>query len=380
MPRPLSVTIHAGALSHNLNVVAERLQTAAARAGRVCPFIWGVIKARAYGHGIDTAVSAFARADGLAMLDLEEVVRCRELGWTRPLLLLEGFFQSSDIPVLDHHRVTSVIHTDEQIALLQQARPEKPIPVWVKIDTGMHRLGFSPDQVPAVLQRLRDLEHRGCIQVHGALTHFANADGDPVFTALQRDRFLAWAAPVPGGFSLCNSAATLNTDFFLSVPPERIQWVRPGVCLYGASPFAEQPAAGFGLQPAMTLAAELISVRTLAAGESVGYGQLFTAQRTLRAGVVACGYADGYPRHAGTGTPVTVDGVATRLLGRVSMDMLAVDLDPVPHARVGSPVVLWGQGGPSIDQVAQASGTIGYELMCAVAPRVRRLVEPVGHN
>lgn len=375
MPRPIAVTIHATALSHNLHQVTRHLTQQTHASGLTRPYIWAVIKARAYGHGIETAVPAFAQADGLAMLDIEEVVQCRELGWNKPLLLLEGFFQVPDLDLLDRYRVDTVVHHAAQIDMLQVARPAHPLQVWLKIDTGMSRLGFAPSQVGSALQQLQELERRGIVQVRGALTHFANADTDPVKTRFQCGRFLELARSVPGAFSVCNSAATLSGDIPALLPKEREQWVRPGVCLYGASPFNDPEAQALGLQPAMTLSSELISVRHIQAGDSVGYSHLFTADRSMRIGVVACGYADGYPRHAVTGTPVTVAGVPTRLLGRVSMDMLTVDLDPVPHAHVGSPVVLWGQGGPSVDQVAQAAGTIGYELLCAVAPRVYRTVD-----
>ncbi|HUG59091.1 MAG TPA: alanine racemase, partial [Candidimonas sp.] len=179
---------------------------------------------------------------------------------------------------------------------------------------------------------------------------------------------------LPGKVSVCNSAATLTPGLWASLPDHQEQWVRPGICLYGASPFADQSADALCLRPAMTLSAKLISVRNIPAGEGIGYGHTFTSTEPMRIGVVSCGYADGYPRHAATGTPITVAGVRTRLLGRVSMDMLAVDLTSVPLAHVGSPVVLWGEGGPSVDEVAQAAGTIGYELLCAVAPRVPKIV------
>ena len=375
MPRPISVTIHSASLSHNLATVKQHLQQAGQRLSYPSPKVWAVIKARAYGHGIETAVRAFSGADGLAMLDLEEAVQCRELGWAGPILLLEGFFEPADVPVLARHRLTAVVHTMQQLSMLEASAPGNPITVWVKIDTGMSRLGFAVSQLPQVMQAMHALQARGVVQFTGLASHFANADADPVTTRAQRDTFVRAAADLPGGLSLCNSAATLGTDIWPSLPANRLQWVRPGICLYGASPFEHQPAAGFGLEPAMTLAAQLISVRELSAGASVGYGHLFTAEQPMRIGIVACGYADGYPRHAPTGTPVTVHGVRTRLIGRVSMDMLAVDLDPVPKARVGSPVVLWGRGGPSIDDVAHAAQTIGYELMCAVAPRVPRIFE-----
>jgi alanine racemase len=373
MPRPISVTIHASSLSHNLSTVKQHLQQAGAARNYPAPKVWAVIKARAYGHGVETAVRAFSAADGLAMLDIDEAVQCRDLGWAGPILLLEGFFQAADLPVLARHRVTTMVHTHEQLAMLAAARLPHPLSVWLKLDTGMSRLGFAPAQLPVVMQQVQALQAQGQLQFAGLASHFANADGSAQTTRNQTAVFLQAAQGVPGGLSLCNSAATLSDHVWSSLPADKTQWVRPGICLYGASPFEHRPGAEFGLLPAMTLASELISVRQLPAGASVGYGHVFTATHPMRVGIVACGYADGYPRHAPTGTPVTVHGVRTRLIGRVSMDMLAVDLDPVPAAVVGSPVLLWGKGGPSIDEVAHAAQTIGYELMCAVAPRVPRV-------
>ncbi len=370
MPRPILATIHVPALSHNLDTVAGRLSRDAA-ASR--PLIWAVIKARAYGHGIDQAVEGFAAADGLAMLDLDEAVRCRERGWSGPLLLLEGFFEPADIPVLDHYRITTVIHCPEQFEMLEAAPVRYGLDAFIKLETGMHRLGFQAAEYQAAYQRALDLQSEGVLGTVGKMTHFARADDDPAVTAGQLQLFSRTTAGLPGPVSLCNSAATLTAGLAAGIQGE--QWVRPGICLYGASPFDDRSAESMGLRPAMTLSSRLIAIHTVPAGAGVGYGYQFVAQRATRVGVVACGYADGYPRHAPTGTPIAVDGVRTRVLGRVSMDMLVVDLDPVPQARVGSPVVLWGEGGPSVDEVARPCGTIGYELLCAVAPRVPRRVQ-----
>ncbi|HUH39245.1 MAG TPA: alanine racemase, partial [Castellaniella sp.] len=210
--------------------------------------------------------------------------------------------------------------------------------------------------------------------VVGKMSHFARADDDVALTALQLQAFEQVTRGLPGPVSVCNSAASLTPGFAAGVSGAP-QWVRPGICLYGASPFQDRSAQSMGLRAAMTLSSQLISVHTVPAGQGIGYGQRYVAQQATRVGVVACGYADGYPRHAPTGTPITVAGVRTRVLGRVSMDMLVADLDAVPEARVGTPVVLWGQDGPSVDEVAIPCGTIGYELLCAVAPRVPRRVD-----
>lgn len=375
MPRPISATMSLSSLSHNLRVVAHQLDRHAnGHAGRLRPHIWAVIKANAYGHGIENAVKAFSQAQGLAMLDLNEAVRCRQAGWTRPIMLLEGFFEPADIAVLDQYRLTTTVHCQDQLDMLALAKVKQPIDAFVKLNSGMNRLGFQEADYRAAYEQALALQAQGCLHKLGKMTHFARADDDPATTAQQLQIFNHITQGLPGEVSVCNSAATLTPGLWASLPDHQEQWVRPGICLYGASPFADKSADALGLRAAMTLSAKLISIRSVAAGAGIGYGHAFVATAPMRIGVVACGYADGYPRHAGTGTPITVDGVRTRLLGRVSMDMLAVDLTAVAQARVGSPVVLWGEGGPSVDEVAQAAGTIGYELLCAVAARVPKIV------
>lgn len=374
MPRPIAATLSLSSLSHNVRTVAQKLEETSAQAGRPRPNIWGVIKANAYGHGVDLAVQGFSQAEGLAMLDLNEAVRCRELGWEKPILLLEGFFEPADIAVLDEYRLSTTVHCQEQLAMLSSATVTQPIDAFVKLNSGMNRLGFQQADYRAAYRQAQALQEHGILNSLGKMTHFARADDDPVTTQQQLQMFNQVTQGLPGKVSVCNSAATLTAGLWATVPDQQEQWVRPGICLYGASPFAGKSGADMGLQPAMTLSAELISVRNIAAGEGIGYGHAFVATKPMRVGVVACGYADGYPRHAGTGTPVAVCGVRTRLVGRVSMDMLAVDLTNLPQAGVGTPVVLWGVGGPDVDEVAQAAGTIGYELLCAVAPRVPRII------
>ncbi|WP_353152535.1 alanine racemase [Pollutimonas bauzanensis] len=374
MPRPISATISLSSLSHNLRVVAQQLDGTAAQVKRPRPNIWAVIKANAYGHDIDNAIRGFSQAEGLAMLDLNEAVRCREAGWERPILLLEGFFEPADIAILDHYRLATAVHCKEQVDMLAAAKVAHPIDAFVKLNSGMGRLGFPEEDYRAAYEQVQTLQACGILNSLGKMTHFARADDDPVTTQQQLQVFNQLTQGLPGKVSVCNSAATLTPGLWASLPDHQEQWVRPGICLYGASPFADKSAAALGLRPAMTLSAKLISLRNIPIGAGIGYGHAFTAAAPMRIGIVACGYADGYPRHAGTGTPITVDGVRTRLLGRVSMDMLAVDLTGIPQASVGSPVVLWGEGGPSVDEVAQAAGTIGYELLCAVAARVPKIV------
>lgn len=376
MPRPISVQISISAMRHNLAQVRSNLQQQVAPLQRSLPRVWAVIKANAYGHGIDEAVQGFTQADGLAMLDIAEVLRCRELGWEKPLMLLEGFFDAEDLLTINQHRITVVIHSNQQIALLQQHADTltQPLDVMVKINTGMNRLGFAPEQFAEAYTQLLDLQQQGVIGTLGKMTHFARADDDPSITYQQLQCFNEYTAQLPGRISVCNSAGTLTGSLQQHLSGQYEQWVRPGICLYGASPFVGVSAQDLDLLPVQSLTAEIISIRHIAAHQGVGYGHSFISTEAMRIGVVACGYADGYPRHAPSGTPMMVNGQRTQLIGRVSMDMLMIDLTHIDEAQIGAKVVLWGQGGPSVDEVAQASGTIGYELLCGVAPRVPRRV------
>lgn len=372
MPRPVALTISLSSLRHNLDVILRRLAQGSAAAGISRPKVWAVIKADAYGHGVVNAVRAMDKADGLAMLDFDEAVRAREAGWTGPILLLEGFFDTSDISLLDTFRLTPVLHCNEQLRMLEYTRLSQPIDAYVKLNTGMNRLGFMPDDFPDTWARVMALRNAQTLATVGKMTHFSRADDDPVVTQSQLQLFQDTTHYMPGPVSLCNSAATLTDSVWSSVDSRNEQWVRPGVCLYGGTPFEDRSAASLGLKPAQTLQATLLAVRELPAGVSIGYGHEYTSTEPIRMGVASCGYADGYPRLAGTGTPVTVDGVFTRVLGRISMDMMVVDVTAVPQAAPGSAVVLWGEGGPAIDDVARCASTTGYELMCAVALRVPR--------
>ncbi|GAB3431372.1 alanine racemase [Massilia solisilvae] len=309
----------------------------------------------------------FADADGLALIELENAVRLRQLGWVKPILLLEGFFDASDIPLLAEHNLNPTIHNYEQIKMLEYTKLYRPIDVHLKMNTGMNRLGFRPEAYAAAHARLAAIPGIRSITM---MTHFANADELehprlPIREQLRR--FRVGAEGLPGQRSLANSGGVLHLAELEGELPS--DWVRPGIMLYGGTPGGKS-ASDYGLLPTMTLTSEIIGMQQLQAGETVGYGSRFESTGPMTVGVVACGYADGYPRHAPHGTPVVVDGVRTTLVGRVSMDMMAVDLTPVANARIGSKVILWGDGLP-IDEVAHAAGTIGYELMCAVAPRVR---------
>jgi alanine racemase len=360
MPRPLTATIHLDSMQHNL-----------ARARSCAPGakVWAVVKANAYGHGLERGVRGFAGADGLALIEPDNAVRLRELGWTKPILLLEGIFDAADAQLLVAHGIDSSVHTVEQIAWLEQARLAGPIDVHLKMNTGMNRLGFLPSAFAQAHARLRAIP---AVRHITLMTHFANADEleHPRLTIREQvARFTRGAQGIDGPRSLSNSGGVLHQELLARELSN--DWVRPGVMLYGGTPGGKS-ASEFGLRPTMTLASEIIGIQDIGAGDTVGYGSRFEASGPMRIGVVACGYADGYPRHAGQDTPVLVDGIATTLVGRVSMDMLTVDLSAIPGARVGSKVTLWGAGLP-IDTVATAAGTIGYELMCALAPRVRVL-------
>ena len=354
--RPITATIDLTALRHNYQAACRH-----APKSRVL----AVLKANGYGHGVARAARALADAHGFAMVELDAAVRVREAGYAQRTVLLEGFFDARELPVIAEHDLATVVHSREQIDMLGALPGHARIDVLLKLNTGMNRLGFQPAEFPAALAALK--AHPGVRGITLA-THFANAD-DARGVAWQLEVFERAVRGERLPRSLANSAAILR------FPETHADEVRPGIMLYGCSPYSEQTADALGLKPVMTLASEIISVRDLVAGDSVGYGGLFTAERATRIGVVACGYADGYPRHAPTGTPVLVGNTPTRTLGRVSMDMLCVDLSGVAEACVGTRVVLWGEGNP-VENVARAAQTVGYELLCALAPRVRIVEKP----
>jgi alanine racemase len=348
--RPIQASVSAAALRHNY-AAAQR----AARGAKV----YAVVKANAYGHGLERVTRALVRADGFATVELDGAVATRQRGFAQPLLMLEGFFEPSEIALLASNDLATVVHSGDQLRMLETAKPSKPLDVFFKINTGMNRLGFA---LPVVRRSLERLQASGAAKSITLMTHFATADGPQGIEEAMR-RFNEATRGIDLPRSLANSAG------IFAHPASHADIVRLGICLYGATPFADRTAESLGLQPAMTLTSQLIAVQDLAPGETIGYGATYRVEKPTRVGVVACGYADGYPRHAPTGTPVIVGGVRTKTVGRVSMDMTMVDLGPVPHAAVGTPATLWGEG-LAIDEVAVAAGTVGYELMCAVAPRV----------
>ena len=350
MSRPILATVFPQAIARNLGLARRRVPGAQ---------VYAIIKANAYGHGIHRIAPAFASADGLGILELDAACALRDRAYEGPLLLLEGFFRPEELPELIARKFTTALHCEEQLRMLETTPLAGSIDIWLKINTGMNRLGFKPRDLRGVLARLQALDVVGRI---GLMTHFASAD-EPGGASEQLGAFRAATAGLNLPSSLANSAAILGDT---AVGGELL---RPGIMIYGSSPSSTQSAAELGLVPAMELTAEIIAVQALEPGDRVGYGGSFQATAPMRVGVVACGYADGYPRHAPTGTPVLVDGRRTRMVGRVSMDMITVDLSGLPGARVGSVVELWGRGLP-VDEVARAAGTIAYELLCAVAPRV----------
>jgi alanine racemase len=354
--RPISATIDLPALRGNF---------AAARRHAPRSRVFAVIKANAYGHGLMRTARALSDADGYALVELDAAVLLREAGYPQRIALLEGHFEARELAVMVEHKLTTVVHSLEQLEMLEAVPAGSALAVMLKLNTGMNRLGLEPPAFARALARLESHPGVGGITL---MTHFANAD-DSRGIAAQLEVFERTAGGSTLPRSLANSAAVLR------YPEAHGDWIRPGIMLYGCSPFPGSTGGEVGLTPAMTLASELIAVREIARGASVGYGSLFTASDSMRIGVVACGYADGYPRHAPTGTPVLVDGRLTRTLGRVSMDMLCVDLSGFAQARVGTRVVLWGEGNP-VEHVAQAAGTVGYELLCALAPRVRIIEKP----
>ena len=354
MSRPTSATIHLDALRHNLYRIRELAPHSQ---------VMAVVKADGYGHGLERAARALEGADAFGVAAIADAERLRAAGLSQRIVLLSGFDEPSDLTQLRRLKLDSVVHHEEQLRMLEMDRDPQPLRLWLKLDTGMHRLGFPAARAAQVYQRLRALP-----QVDSELTlmtHFARSDEfDCDATRAQIDCFARATEGLPGPRSLANSAAVLGWR------DAHADWVRPGGALYGLSVVEGAAAASFGLKPAMSLTTRLIAINEVAAGESIGYGGTFIAPERMPIGIAAIGYGDGYPRHAPSGTPVRVRGQRTLTVGRVSMDLLAVDLRGLPEARVGDPVLLWGPGLP-VEEVAAAAGTLSYELTCGITRRVR---------
>lgn len=353
MTRPTRALIDIEALRANL----RRVRAAAPRAR-----VLAVIKANGYGHGLARSAGALRDADGFGVVSVEEGLVLREAGAAHPIVLLEGFFEPAELPEIARHRLSVVIHDERQLMTLEQATLPRPLSVWLKIDTGMHRLGFAPAQAENAWRRLR-----ACAAVSShirLMTHLACADEPEAPATAEQLRILDEAtAGLQGERSIANSAAILRS------PATHADWVRPGLMLYGASPFTDTCAAAEGLRPAMSFLSRIIAVNHLRRGDRVGYGGTWVCPEDMAVGVVAVGYGDGYPRHAAPGTPVWLRGRRAPLIGRVCMDMLCVDLRGFTDAGIGDEVELWGPHLP-IEDVARSAGTIPYELLCGVAPRV----------
>lgn len=358
MSRPTKARIDLGAIGHNYRYAKSLAPEARAVA---------IVKANGYGHGaVAVALSLANSADAFGVACTEEALELRACGITNPVLLLEGVFEPSELKLVQSHGFIPVIHNQEQLEWILGARVSRTLDVWLKMDSGMHRIGMAPPTFQAGYARLRNCPHVGTITL---MTHFARADElDCPATRQQIDCFNRYAADIQAPRSLANSAAVLVW------PTTHAQWIRPGIMLYGANPLGEDHPAGLGLRPTMTLESTLISIRDLEAGEPVGYGGRFRCDAPTRVGVVAAGYGDGYPRHARDGTPVAVKGHMTRIIGRVSMDMLTVDLTQVPDPRIGDRVELWGAQVP-VNAVAAASDTISYQLFTGISRRIPMIHE-----
>ncbi|MDR0701814.1 MAG: alanine racemase [Azoarcus sp.] len=343
--RPARALIDLDALRHNYRLARQF------HGGQA----FAVVKANAYGHGaLACALALRGEADGYAVAFIDEALALRAGGIAAPILLLEGVFDTAELLEAARQWLWVAVHHPAQVEMIERTSLPAPLRVWIKVNSGMNRAGFSPDAVRTIWKRLIvDGKVKDC----GFMTHFARADEpDAEATAEQIRTFDAATRSLPGERSLANSGA------ILAWPDSHRDWARPGIMLYGADPI---PGEGHGLLPVMTLASEIVAVRELAPGDPLGYGARFVAQRRTRVGLVAMGYADGYPRTAPDHVPVAVDGQIASLIGRVSMDMLTVDLTDLPEAGIGSAVELWGKQ-VSVNRVAQSAGTISYELLCNV--------------
>jgi alanine racemase len=348
------VTVDAAALRNNLAVVRRF-----APGARVI----AAVKANAYGHGLVCAARALADADAFGAARIEEALALRAAGVSQPIVVLEGVFAVDQLDAAAGNDLQLVVHSFEQIAMLEQYAGSHRFAIWLKADTGMNRLGFRLEEIEAACARLKSCAAMGTLRL---LTHLASAENaGGLETKLQLDRFRALSEPLRLERSIANSAA------IISWPEAHVEWVRPGLMLYGASPFPERSAADLGLLPAMTFTTQLIAVRNVAAGEGIGYNGVWRAKRRTRIGVAAVGYGDGYPRCMHAGAPVLIRGREVSVVGRVSMDMTMLDVTDLPEAAVGDEVTLWGRGLPA-ERVAQFADTIAYELFCRIAERVAR--------
>ena len=355
MSRPARALINTAALKHNLHQ---------ARQFHPESKVMAVVKANGYGHGIVAVANALDNADGFGVASLEEAMVLRDAGISRPIAALEGFFEASELPYFVDHKIQAVIHSSWQLDILEQSSDKGQIDVWVKIDTGMNRLGFPLDEAPTVIDRLRRCDRVNQLALMSHLACADEVDSESTRAQVKRFRELATENGLPA--SLANSAGVV------AWPDTAYQWQRPGIMLYGSSPVTGRSASELDLRAAMTVTSAVIAIRQLHKGDAVGYGGDWVCPEHMTIGVVAFGYGDGYPRHARPGTPVLINGQIAPLIGRVSMDMITVDLRAHEGARVGDSVTLWGDG-LSVDEIARHAETISYELLCHVTARVPRI-------
>lgn len=348
--------ISADSLRHNLS---------RARDANPHARVLAVIKADAYGHGMLAAADALKDADGYAVARVEEGVALRENGITKPILVLGGFFDTEALEACAHHRLESALHDDSQLEMLQRHPPPIPVRLWLKLDSGMHRLGFDPNRAAELVERLDGAP--GVAPGLRFMTHLANADDrEDGYTKRQVETFNGALKGLPGERSVANSAGVLAWS------ETHADWVRPGIMLYGCSPLLGTVGRDFDLRPAMTLESRLIALRQLGPGEPVGYSGIWRSSGIRRIAVAAMGYGDGYPRVLKPDAPVLVAGRRAPIVGRVSMDTLCIDVTELPEAQVGARVVFWGEGLPA-EEIAASAGTIAYELLCRLTQRVRRV-------
>ncbi len=355
--RPLKAFINQASLQHNLATVKQLAPHSK---------IMSVVKANGYGHGLINVARGLNESDGFAVLTLNEAIDLREHGFEQDILLLEGAFEAYEISIAAKMNFNLVVHNLHQLQMIEKLKLNRPLDIHFKINTGMNRLGFNPQEAKEILKTLQNKSHFKSITL---MTHFATAD-EPRGVDWQLSVFDDIAKPFNFSRSVANSASIVNFK------KTHLDWVRPGIMLYGASPIMGHKSSTLNIKPVMQLKSKIIAIQNLSKNDSVGYGESFKAKKDMRIAVVACGYADGYPRHAPTGTPVYVEGKKTSTVGRVSMDMLYIDITDIPHASISSDVELWGEHVP-VDDVAEKSGTVGYELLCAISASKRVPIEIV---
>ncbi len=356
MSRPTRATISLSALAHNL----EQARLAAPNSK-----VMAVIKANGYGHGLTSVAKGLKQADGFAVACIEEACELREAGFKQKILLLEGVFVANELDLVKQLNLDIVVHSEKQIEWLESRSAANNFSVWLKVNTGMHRIGFAADEFKKQYTRLNKIE---AINILILMTHCASADDrQNNYTKQQHNLFTELCAGLPEKKTLVNSAGLLSQE------ESHFDWVRPGIMLYGVSPFNDSIAQDHELKAVMRVESEIIAINSQKKGDLIGYGGRFKCPEDMLIGVVAIGYGDGYPRQAANGTPILVDNIRTQLIGRVSMDMIMVDLRPIRDARIGSSVILWGSEKLSIEEIASHSSTISYELLCRVTARLKKI-------